>query len=125
MTYSFKISVITLNTSLNKGFILIFYCCIILVSARHSSFYLGDHWLVNGYDFVFAHSRIPSCICYTRKMNQTLFDCGFKQKVELRSEDLYDITATLPKAVKLKYDSLRCGICRQSFFGKQYLDQNT
>ena len=31
----------------------------------------------------------------------------------------------LPKAVKLKYDSVRCGICSQSFFGKQYLDQHT
>ena len=34
------------------------------------------------------------------------------------------LAATLPKAVKLKYDSLRCGICSHSFFGKQYLDQH-
>lgn len=57
-------------------------------------------------------------------MNRTLFDCGFKQKVELRNGDLLDVTATLPKAVKVKYDSVRCGICSQSFFGKQYLDQH-
>ena len=57
-------------------------------------------------------------------MNRTLFDCGFQQKVELRNKDLLDVTATLPKAVKLKYDSVRCGICSQSFFGKQYLDQH-
>lgn len=37
-------------------------------------------------------------------MNRTLFDCGFQQKVELRNGDLLDVTATLPKAVKLKYD---------------------
>ena len=42
-------------------------------------------------------------------MNRTLFDCGFQQKVELRNGDLLDVTATLPKAVKLKYDSVRCG----------------
>lgn len=57
-------------------------------------------------------------------MNRTLFDCGFQQKVELRNGDLLDVTATLPKAVKLKYDSVRCSICSQSFFGKQYLDQH-
>ena len=57
-------------------------------------------------------------------MNRTLFDCGFQQKVELRNGDLLDVTATLPKAVKLKYDSVRCGICSRSFFGKQYLDQH-
>lgn len=57
-------------------------------------------------------------------MNRTLFDCGIQKKVELRSGDLYDVTETLPKAVKLKYDSVRCGICSQSFFGKQYLDQH-
>ena len=57
-------------------------------------------------------------------MNRTLFDCGFQQKVELRNGDLLDVTATLPKAVKVKYDSVRCGICSQSFFGKQYLDQH-
>ena len=50
-------------------------------------------------------------------MNRTLFDCGFQQKVELRNGDRLDVTATLPKAVKLKYDSVRCGICSQSFFG--------
>ena len=38
-----------------------------------------------------------------------LFDCGFQQKVELRNEDLLDVTATLPKAFKLKYDSVLCG----------------
>ena len=57
-------------------------------------------------------------------MNRTLFDCGFQQKVKLRNGDLLDVAATLPKAVKLKYDSFRCGICSQSFFGKQYLDQH-
>ena len=57
-------------------------------------------------------------------MNRTLFDCGFRKKVELRSGDLYDVTATLPKVVKLKHDSARCSICSQSFFGKQYLDQH-
>lgn len=57
-------------------------------------------------------------------MNRTLFDCGIQTKVELRSGDLYDVTETLPKAVKLKYDSVRCGICSQTFFGKQYLDQH-
>ena len=65
----------------------------------------------------------------SRKMNRTLFDCGFQKKlelkkIELRCGDLYDITETLPKAVKLKYDSIRCGIYSQSFFGKQYLDQH-
>ena len=58
------------------------------------------------------------------KMNRTLFDCGFHEKVELRSADLYNITERLHKAVKLKYDSIRCGICSQSFSGKQYLDQH-
>ena len=57
-------------------------------------------------------------------MNRTLFDCGIQKKVELRSGDLYDVTEILPKAVKLKYDSVRCSICSQSFFGKQYLDQH-
>ena len=57
-------------------------------------------------------------------MNRTLFDCGFQQKVELRNGDLLDVAATLPKAVKLKCDSVRCGICSQSLFGKQYLDQH-
>ena len=95
-----------------------------LVSARHSSFHLGDHWLVYDYDFVFAHSLVPSCICHASKMNQTLFDYGFKQKVELRSGDFDGITAALPKAVKLKYDSLRCSICSHSFLDKHYPDQN-
>ena len=63
-------------------------------------------------------------LCTSSKMNRTLFDCGFHKKVEQRSGDLYDITETLHKALKLKYDSVRCGICSQSFSGKQYLDQH-
>ena len=39
-------------------------------------------------------------------MNHTLFDCGFQQKVESQNGDLLDVTATLLKAVKLKYDSV-------------------
>ena len=57
-----------------------------------------------------------------RKMNRTLFDCGFKKEVELKGGQLYDITATLSKSVKLNSKSLKCDVCQEFFSGKQYLD---
>lgn len=56
-------------------------------------------------------------------MNRTLYACGFEKEAELRSGQLYDnITATLPKSVKLKNKSLKCNICQEFFSGKKYLD---
>ena len=58
------------------------------------------------------------------KMNRTLFDCGFKKEVELKNGKLYDVTATLPKAVqKQTYDS-KHGICSQIFFRRQHLEMH-
>ena len=44
-------------------------------------------------------------------MNRTLFDCGFKKEVELKNGKLYDVTATLPKAVQKQTYDFKCGIC--------------
>jgi hypothetical protein len=55
-------------------------------------------------------------------MNRTLFDCGFKKEVELKGGQLYEITATLSKSVKLNSKSLKCDVCQEFFTGKQYLD---
>ena len=41
-------------------------------------------------------------------MNRTLFDCGFHNKVELRSGDLYNITETLHKAKHLRFKHPEC-----------------
>lgn len=43
-------------------------------------------------------------------MNRTLFDCGFKKEVELKNGKLYDVTATLPKAVQKQTYDFKCGI---------------
>ena len=57
-------------------------------------------------------------------MNRTLFDCGFKQEVELKNGWLCDITATLPKAVETPTSDFKCRICSQSFFRKQHLEMH-
>lgn len=55
-------------------------------------------------------------------MNRTLFDCGFKKEVELRNGKLYDVTATLPKAVQKQTYDFKRGICSQIFFRRQHLE---
>ena len=55
-------------------------------------------------------------------MNRTLFDCGFKKEVDLKSGKLYDVTATLPKAVQKQTYDFKCGICSQIFFRRQHLE---
>ena len=57
-------------------------------------------------------------------MNRTLFDCGFKKEVELKNGKLYDVTATLPKAVQKQNCDFQCGICSQTFFRKQHLEMH-
>ena len=57
-------------------------------------------------------------------MNHTLFSCGFTKKVELKSGHKYDITATLPKEVKIKTKPKQCNFCPESFSAKQYLDMH-
>lgn len=57
-------------------------------------------------------------------MNRTLFDCGFKKEVELKNGKLYDVTATLPKAVQKQTYDFKCGICSQIFFRRQHLEMH-
>ena len=57
-------------------------------------------------------------------MNRTLFDCGFKKEVELKNGKLYDVTATLPKAVQKQTYGFKCGICSQIFFRRQHLEMH-
>lgn len=57
-------------------------------------------------------------------MNRTLFDCGFKKEVELKNGKLYDVTATLPKAVQKQTYDFKCGICSQIFFHRQHLEMH-
>ena len=57
-------------------------------------------------------------------MNRTLFDCGFKKEVELKNGTLYDVTATLPKAVQKQTYDFKCGICSQIFFRRQHLEMH-
>lgn len=55
-------------------------------------------------------------------MNRTLIDCGYKEEVETKSGRWFDVSAGLPKSVKLPNKQVRCKICNESFTAKKYLD---
>ena len=42
--------------------------------------------------------------------------------METKSGQLFDVTAALPKSVKLSNKTVKCEICNKSFAAKKYLD---
>ncbi|KAJ7380544.1 hypothetical protein OS493_009010 [Desmophyllum pertusum] len=55
-------------------------------------------------------------------MNRTLFSCGVKRKVATRSGEVFDVSATYPRSVKLSCKPVKCDICNECFTAKKYLE---
>ena len=56
------------------------------------------------------------------KMNRTFFDRGFKKEVETKSGKRFDVSAGLPKSIKVPNKQVRYEICNESFTAKKYVD---